>query len=609
MSRQNRENAYWRQLRRQAERMVDPSALPDNGQNGPTASQLIHELQVSRAELALQNQQISISRDAAESAKLKYEQLYRKYSRLFDFAPIGYLTIDRSGRIREANLPAAILLNSPRNALIDRRFISFIKDDDQDVFHLHELGCRKNLEITRFELKMKRADGILFDAQVQMQALSGAREPDPGYSIALMDVSEYVQLYAGSALQQESLELSIRADDMAALLKGYVRLIKSYLQCDAVGIRLRDDSGNIPYHAHDGFSQAFCDSGNPLNLHTDQCMCIAVIKGDAAFGAPYFSSHGSFCLNSTSRFMAALPPEAKGSIRSACHAHGYESVLLVPILINDAIEGLIHAADHREKRFPARAVESVENAAQRLGLSILRFDLQERLHRSVKTLDDLSAHLLRVQEDEQQRIAMELHDGCGQDLNVMKLHLKGLQNRLPAQAGDCIEICDRLLSGFDKIINDIRDIAHNLKPAALGVLGLSAATRQMIREFSAVGDLQIESHIDLLDQIDDPMAQVCLFRIFQEALTNTRKHARATWSLIAADRNPTQIRIRIKDNGVGFDAGKRPLRNDGRESMGLNAMTLRCRMIGATLSLDSAEGKGTRLTICLPLPDATAAAP
>jgi PAS domain S-box-containing protein len=601
MSRQNRSDVHRTPLRRQAKRTVDPSTPPDDGQNEPGAGPPKDDRRANWATLALQNQQLIRSRDAAESAKLKYEHLYHRYAGLFDAAPIGYLTIDRQGRIQEANQQAARLLNTPRNDLIGLGFTSLIKDDDQDVFYFHELGCQKYQEITRFELKMKRSDGTLFDAQVQMQVLSETTDPDPGYSIALMDVSESVQRYAGFALQKESLELSIRATDMRTLLDGYVRLIKAYLQCDAVGIRLRDEAGNIPYQAHDGFSQAFYDSESPLSLHTDRCMCIAVIKGNADFGAPYFSAHGSFCLNSTSRFMADLPPQEKGRLRNTCHAHGYESVVLVPIVINDAIEGLIHAADQRANRFPARAVESIENAAQRLGLSILRFDLQERLHRSVKTLNDLSAHLLRVQEDEQRRIAMELHDGCGQDLNVMKLQLKGLENRLPADASECIEICERLLSGFDKLINDVRDIAHGLKPAALGLLGLAAATRQMIREFSAVGDLQIESHIDLLDQIDDPMAQVCLFRIFQEALTNTRKHAQATWSLITVDRDASQIRIRIQDNGVGFDASRQPLRLDGREGMGLNAMTLRCRMIGATLSLDSAVGEGTRLTIRLPL--------
>jgi signal transduction histidine kinase len=301
--------------------------------------------------------------------------------------------------------------------------------------------------------------------------------------------------------------------------------------------------------------------------------------------------------------LAAASPQDLGKIRNACHAHGYESVALIPITIGNTIEGLIHVADRRENRFPLRLVEAMEIVGARLGLSLQRFGLQQKLCESVDTLNDLSSHLLTVQEDEQRRIAMELHDGCGQDLNVLKLRLKSLQQRLPADATEVIHAFDGLMTYADKIINDIRSIAHGLKPAALDALGLTAATRQMIREHSSCAKIQVETDINLLDLIKDPMAQVCLFRIFQEALTNIHKHARATWVLIIADRKGEGIRIRIQDNGIGFDTRKQSERCDGQKAMGLSAMALRCRMIGAHLSIDSEPGKGTRLTVCLPGPD------
>ena len=208
--------------------------------------------------------------------------------------------------------------------------------------------------------------------------------------------------------------------------------------------------------------------------------------------------------------------------------------------------------------------------------------------------NDLSSHLLTIQEDEQRRIAMELHDGCGQDLNVMKLRLKSLKDRLPVDAVDLIEACDGLLAYSDKIINDVRNIAHGLKPAALDVLGLTVAVRQMLREFSTHAKVQVETKIDLLDQIKDSKAQICLFRIIQEALTNIHKHAQATWVLVAASRRGDTIRIRIEDNGIGFDAQQVTGRANGCHGMGLSAVALRCRMIGADLSIDSETGKGTR---------------
>lgn len=538
--------------------------------------------------------------DHIEAAKEKDERLYRDYAALFNFAPIGYLTIDRDGVIGDINLTAAIMLNAPRSALTGRRILDFIHHEDQDGFYYQKLACQKNADTKAFELKMKRADGLLFDAQLQMQQLSAIYGEAPRYGVTLMDISEHVQLSSSYALQQRCLEIATMADDMQALLKAYVEAVKAYLNCDAVGIRLRDQHGGIPYQAYDGFSQAFYESESPLSLHTDQCMCIAVIKGTTDPGRFFFTPHGSFYINGTSRFLATIPPEYRGKMRHVCNAHGYESVALVPITVDNAVQGLIHAADRREKAFPLRLVENLEAVGVRVGLSIHRFHLQDKLGQTVDTLNHLSSHLLTAQEDEQRRIAMELHDGCGQDLNVLKLRLKGLQQRLPADALDLKRDCDQLLDYADKIINDIRNLAHGLKPAALDVLGLSAAARQIVREFSANTGIQVDARLDLLDGIADPNAQLCLFRILQEALTNIAKHAQASWVAVGADLEGDRLAIRIEDNGIGFDT--RVPGETGRvdRGMGLSAMALRCRMINAALDVESDVGKGTRLHVSVP---------
>ncbi len=597
------EDPHWTELRRRAERLVGPPSAEFDHQVGQDITRLIHELEVNQTELEMQNDELSKSRDTVEAARHEYEKLYRNYAGLFNFAPIGYLVIDRDGVIHEINLAAAILLNAPRSRLTGRCITDFIHRDDQDCFYYQKLACQKGPESSMFELKMKRADGFFFDAQLQMQSFSEAPIDEQRYTVSIVDISEHVQLSSSFVLQQHCLELACRAATMQELLAGYVQRVKSYLQCDAVGIRIRDEAGNIPYQAYDGFSQAFYESESPLCLDTDQCMCIAVIKATTDPGQPFFTDNGSFYINATTRLLATVSPQDLGATRNVCNAHGYESVALIPIGIGDTIQGLIHVADRRENRFSLRLVENLEDVGSRLGLAIQRFHLQQRLHESVDSLNDLTRHLLTVQEDEQRRIAMELHDGCGQDLNVLKLRLRNLQRRLPADAADLIKECDGLLAYSDKIIDDIRNLAHGLTPAALETLGLTAATRQMIREYSTYADVQVEADIDLLDRIEDPKTRVCLFRIFQEALTNVHKHAQATWVVLAASREGGTIRIRIEDNGIGFDAQKQFYRANNHMGMGMSAMSLRCRMIGADLSLDSEAGKGTRWVIKLPRPN------
>ena len=449
---------------------------------------------------------------------------------------------------------------------------------------------------------MKRADGFLLDAQLQMQLLSPQYGEEPWFSVTLMDISEHAQLSSSYALQQRCLEIATTVNDMHSLLQLYVRTVKAYLKCDAVGIRLRDEGGNIPYQAYDGFGQAFYESESPLSLHTDQCMCIAVINQTTDPDRFYFTPNGSFYINGTSRFLATVPAEDLKKTRNTCNAHGYESVALVPISVDNTVHGLIHAADRRENFFPLRLVEILETVGARLGLTIQRFHLQEQLNETVDTLHHLSSHLLTVQEDEQRRIAMELHDGCGQDLNVLKLRLKGLQRRLPVDAADIRGECDQLMTHVDKIINDIRNLAHGLKPAALDALGLFAAVRQIAREFSTNTGIQVETQLESLDGVNDPNTKVCLFRILQEALTNIAKHARATWVALTAERDGDNLRLRIEDNGIGFDTRAPSEANGADRGMGLSAMALRCRMINATLRIDSEAGRGTHLKLCVPCP-------
>jgi PAS domain S-box-containing protein len=575
---------------------------PGSGSASDEIRHLMYEIMANQSELELQNEELLKNRHTIESAGKKYEALYHKYVNLFDFAPIGYMIIDQTGKIDEINLAAAVAFNAPMGTLVGHSITEFIHRDDQDRFYIQKRNCQKNPETPPFELRMRKTDGCLFDAQIQLQPVLSINAKDICYSVALIDVSEQVQLSSSYTFRQNCRELAAQAMDMQSLLEAYVQLVQSYLQCDAVGIRIRDDAGHIPYRAHVGFSRDFYESESLLSLHTDRCMCTTVMKGAIAPDRADVTDKGSFYTNSTSRFLATLSSEDMVMTRNVCHAHGYESVALIPIVIDDMIEGLVHIADRRENIFPLRMVETLENSSTRLGMALYRLQLQEELRESVEAMHDLSGHLLTVQEDEQRRIAMELHDGCGQDMNVLKLRLKAIQNQLPEDAAELIEQCDQLLSYTDKIIGNIRSISHGLKPAALETLGLAAAVQGVIREFARPNNIQVETKIDSLDDVTDPKAQVCLFRIFQEALTNIHKHAQATWVFITVTHEENDIRIRIEDNGIGFDAQKQSEQTNGNRTMGLSAMALRCRMIGATIDIVSEAGQGTRLTIDLPCP-------
>ncbi|MBI4791857.1 MAG: response regulator [Deltaproteobacteria bacterium] len=179
----------------------------------------------------------------------------------------------------------------------------------------------------------------------------------------------------GERAQQFSLhllEILHRHTAIPPLLKEFVREIRAYTGCDAVGIRVLDDEGNIPYHAYEGFSQRFFESESPLSIKSDQCMCINVIRGTADPGLPFYSPGGSFYMNATTPFLATVSEEAKGKTRNVCNATGYESVALVPFRSGGRIMGLIHVADRRENIVPLPIVKLLEQAAMQLGTAFQR---------------------------------------------------------------------------------------------------------------------------------------------------------------------------------------------------------------------------------------------
>jgi PAS domain S-box-containing protein len=178
------------------------------------------------------------------------------------------------------------------------------------------------------------------------------------------------------------LEIANRYSEMTPLLQQFVKAVKEWTNCAAVGIRVLDNEGNIPYEAYQGFSQTFYDSESPLSIKSDQCMCINVIKGTTDSRLSFYTEGGSFYMNATSRFLATVSEQEKGQTRNVCNASGYESVALIPIRFGNRILGLIHVADLRENMVSLTFVQSLERVGIELGAAVHRIWLTQALRES-----------------------------------------------------------------------------------------------------------------------------------------------------------------------------------------------------------------------------------
>ena len=231
----------------------------------------------------------------------------------------------------------------------------------------------------------------------------------------------------------------------------------------------------------------------------------------------------------------------------------------------------------------------------------LRRRAEEALRESEQRLRFLTSQLLSAQERERKRISMELHDELGQSLAVLKLQIRAIERRLGDDRQDLKEGCVELLLYLDGVIDDVRRLSRDLSPAILEDLGLQSALKYLINGVSKHYTVSHAFEVEDLDQLFPAEAQIIIYRIFQECLTNISKHAGATEVSIAVKEKDGLISLMIEDNGAGFDPAQVLARRATGRGLGLAALAERARMLGGTLEIRSQPGAGTRMTCVIPV--------
>ncbi len=424
----------------------------------------------------------------------------------------------------------------------------------------------------------------------------------PSVNRALRESREKTEHKRGQeALEFSHLLLQIlnRSTDMTPLLKEVLEGIKKFTDCAALGIRLLDDKGKIPYEAFIGFPEEFYKLESPLSLHSDRCMCINVIKGTAKPAFSFYTPGGSFYMNGTTRFLATVSEKDKGETRNICHQFGYESVALIPIRVEGSIIGAVHLADPRENLIPLRKIEILEDVALPLGMAIQRIKVEEQLKESEKKLRHLSSQLLAAQENERRRVARELHDGLGQSLTAIKYKVESFlqetrQSRMKSKAKPLEAIIPIIQEG----VREIHRIQQDLRPSILDDLGILATLSWVCREFEATYPaIHIDRLIEMQESDVPDSLKMVIYRILQEALNNISKHSKAELVHLSLRKIERAIELSIQDNGRGFDVREAVFREDTRRGIGLSSMRERAEATGGTFFIESDPGKGTRIQV------------
>jgi signal transduction histidine kinase len=209
-----------------------------------------------------------------------------------------------------------------------------------------------------------------------------------------------------------------------------------------------------------------------------------------------------------------------------------------------------------------------------------------------------SRQLIEAQETERKRIAAELHDSIGQSLSIIR-NLALMSLSAPEDHAQAIEQLNEVSMAASEALVEVKAIAHNLRPYQIDRLGLRKAIEAMVKAVADSSGIRFTAEIAELDNTLPKDAEINLYRIVQESLSNIVVHSAATEASVSVRKDSHSIQIEVRDNGKGFLQGSASQTSTG--GLGLVSIAERAKILGATCEIQSTPGRGTIVSVKLQL--------
>jgi PAS domain S-box-containing protein len=231
-------------------------------------------------------------------------------------------------------------------------------------------------------------------------------------------------------------------------------------------------------------------------------------------------------------------------------------------------------------------------------------EANEALKSNEESLRQLSARLLQLQDEERRTIARDLHDVTGQKLAVQSMALSEVLSRNSGSLdADSQLALTESLAWNKEVAAEIRTLSYLLHPPLLDELGLSSAVKWYVAGFTNRTGINIETEIASDIQRLSPNAEVAIFRVLQESLTNVHRYSESPRACVRLQNTADMIKIEIQDFGKGMESSKTSSGNEsiGRFGVGIQGMTERIRQLGGKLVITSGQRRGTLVAATIPL--------
>lgn len=220
---------------------------------------------------------------------------------------------------------------------------------------------------------------------------------------------------------------------------------------------------------------------------------------------------------------------------------------------------------------------------------------QEALNNSVAQIQSLAGRLLSATEVERTRIARDLHDDINQQIAALGIGLSALKRHIPNESPLREEVA-RLQRQAMQTADSVRSLSHELHPAALQHAGLLPALRELCAQYGRGELMRAALTVHVTDIRVTPDVALCVYRVTQEALRNAANHSGARLARLSLRATDDMLELEIVDDGNGFDHAA--ARRHG--GLGLTSMTERVRLVGGSVHVDTAPGRGTRIALRVP---------
>lgn len=495
------------------------------------------DLKMRLTELERQNEEL-------RQALLQLTTSRDRFSELYEFAPVSYLSLDRIGVIRESNLAAAELLGLPRTELVGKRFSTFIAREDQDAFHLHLRNALTSDRRSRCELAMRKPDHAPLRLRLESSVI-GAQTPESAMlHAALIDITQAAMDQTrlrdlNQGLAQAIAERTEALSTSLALLRSNEERLRLALEAGSMGTWTIDIATG----------QASCDEPH----------------GQLYGRAPVATVH------TFDDWLACLHPDDHDRMREAVvrALQGLDKRLSAEYRILWA-DGSVHWLMAHGQIF-------FDEHGRVLGIAGVEQNIDER--------KGLELEILHIADNEQRRIGQELHDDIQQRLTGLGLMAESLCERLAVKPGSEHAMSSRLARGVSETCERVHRLSHGLVPLDLNGEGLSVALARLARATDAPGRLRCEFLGAAGLEVHDGFAATHLYRIAQEAVTNAIRHSGANRITLTLSHAGPLTTLIVADNGHGVV---------GRESegRGMRIMAYRASLIGATLTVTRAQASG-----------------